>query len=65
MPMFAGERALVTGSASSIRPAIAIASAREGTHVLLADVAATQNAETRRANLNAGGMALFNWIDFE
>jgi 3-oxoacyl-[acyl-carrier protein] reductase len=57
MPMFPAERALVTGSASSIGRAIAIALAREGAHVTLADVDAGRNAETLRAITDAGGRA--------
>jgi 3-oxoacyl-[acyl-carrier protein] reductase len=57
MPLFTGERALVTGSASSIGRAIAIALAREGAHVLLADINAVGNAETARQIKAAGGTA--------
>jgi 3-oxoacyl-[acyl-carrier protein] reductase len=57
MPMFAGERALVTGSASSIGRGIAAALAREGAHVLLADVNKSGNTETLRQIIAAGGTA--------
>lgn len=55
--LFTGERALVTGSASNIGRAIAEALAREGAHVLLADVDAARNAETLAAIRAAGGGA--------
>jgi 3-oxoacyl-[acyl-carrier protein] reductase len=57
MALFAGERALVTGSASSIGRAIAVALAREGAHVLLADVNREQNAATAATIRDAGGSA--------
>jgi 3-oxoacyl-[acyl-carrier protein] reductase len=57
MPHFAGERALVTGSASSIGRGIAVALAKEGAHVLLADINAVGNAETARQITAAGGSA--------
>ncbi len=57
MAMFAGERALVTGAAASIGRGIAIALAREGAHVLLADINAVGNAETKRLIETAGGSA--------
>jgi 3-oxoacyl-[acyl-carrier protein] reductase len=55
--LFKGETALVTGSASSIGRAIAIAIAREGADVILVDVDATRNAETLNAVTSAGGRA--------
>jgi NAD(P)-dependent dehydrogenase (short-subunit alcohol dehydrogenase family) len=53
--LFKGERAVVTGAASSIGRAIAIAVAREGAKVLLVDVDAGRNAETVRLIGDAGG----------
>jgi len=44
--LFCGERALVTGSASNIGKAIAIALAREGASVRLIDVDPARNAQT-------------------
>lgn len=55
--LFAGERALVTGSASNIGRAIAIELAREGAQVLLADVDPQRNAQTERAIQAEGGSA--------
>ena len=55
--LFKGERALVTGSASSIGRGIAIALAREGADVLLADIDAKRNAETLATITAAGGKA--------
>ncbi len=55
--LFKGERALVTGSASSIGRAIAVALAREGAEVLLADIDAKRNAETLAAVTADGGKA--------
>lgn len=55
--LFKGERALVTGSASNIGKAIAMAIAAEGAHVLLADVDPSRNAQTLEAIKAAGGSA--------
>lgn len=55
--LFEGEQALVTGSASNIGRAIAEALAREGAHVLLADVDRARNGETLGAIRGAGGAA--------
>lgn len=55
--LFKGERALVTGSASNIGRAIAEALAREGAHVVLADVDEPRNAATLEAIATAGGSA--------
>ncbi|MEZ5853117.1 MAG: SDR family oxidoreductase [Hyphomicrobiaceae bacterium] len=53
--LFTGERALVTGSASNIGRAIAEALAREGAHVVLADIDPSRNAATEEAIRAAGG----------
>lgn len=53
--LFRGERALVTGAASSIGRAIAIALAAEGAEVLLADLDDARNADTRQTIAAAGG----------
>jgi 3-oxoacyl-[acyl-carrier protein] reductase len=55
--LFKNERAVVTGAASSIGRAIALALAREGAEVLLVDVLADRNAETLAAITAAGGTA--------
>lgn len=55
--LFIGERAIVTGSASSIGRAIAIELAREGADVVLADIDEARNAETLAAIASSGGQA--------
>lgn len=55
--LFAGERAVVTGSASSIGRGIAIALAREGAHVVLADIDMERNAAVAREIGDGGGSA--------
>jgi len=55
--LFPAETALVTGSASNIGRAIALALAREGAAVLCVDVDAARNAETVDAIVKAGGTA--------
>jgi NAD(P)-dependent dehydrogenase (short-subunit alcohol dehydrogenase family) len=55
--LFRGERALVTGSASNIGKAIAIALAREGAQVRCVDVDATRNAATTEEIRSGGGAA--------
>jgi 3-oxoacyl-[acyl-carrier protein] reductase len=55
--LFKGERALVTGSASNIGRAIAEALAREGAHVVLADIDEARNAATLDAIGRSGGSA--------
>jgi NAD(P)-dependent dehydrogenase (short-subunit alcohol dehydrogenase family) len=61
--LFRGERALVTGSASSIGRGIALALAREGAEVLLADIDERRNAETAAAISAAGGTATTIRVD--
>lgn len=55
--LFAGETALVTGSASNIGRAIAVELAKEGARVLLADVDPQRNSETEQIIHAAGGSA--------
>jgi NAD(P)-dependent dehydrogenase (short-subunit alcohol dehydrogenase family) len=55
--LFRGERALVTGSASNIGRAIALALAREGAFVRCADVDVVRNTATVEAIAAAGGSA--------
>ena len=55
--LFAGEGALVTGSASNIGRGIALALAREGAHVVLVDVDMERNAAVAREIGTAGGSA--------
>lgn len=55
--LFAGEKAVVTGSASSIGRGIAVALAREGAEVLLVDNAEISNRETCEAITATGGVA--------
>lgn len=55
--LFRGERALVTGSASNIGRAVALALAREGAHVRCVDIDAARNAATVEAIIAAGGAA--------
>ncbi len=55
--LFKNERALVTGSASSIGRGIAIELAREGAEVVLCDIDAGRNAETLVAISANGGKA--------
>jgi NAD(P)-dependent dehydrogenase (short-subunit alcohol dehydrogenase family) len=51
--LFKSERALVTGSASSIGRGIAVALAREGAEVVLCDIDAARNAETQALIVSA------------
>lgn len=55
--LFSGERAVVTGSASNIGRGIAVALAREGAHVVLADIDMERNAAVAREVGDAGGSA--------
>jgi NAD(P)-dependent dehydrogenase (short-subunit alcohol dehydrogenase family) len=55
--LFRGERGLVTGSASNIGRAIALALAREGAAVRCADIDAARNAATVSDITKAGGTA--------
>lgn len=55
--LFAGERAVVTGSASNIGRGIALALAREGAHVVLADIDMERNAAVARDIGSGGGAA--------
>lgn len=55
--LFAGERAIVTGSASNIGRGIALALAREGAHVVLADIDMERNAAVAREIGSAEGSA--------
>ena len=55
---FAGKVAFVTGAASGIGRAAALAFARAGAGVVVADVADEDNAETARMIEEAGGRAL-------
>jgi 3-oxoacyl-[acyl-carrier protein] reductase len=55
--LFRGERALVTGSASNIGRAIAIALACEGAHVRCVDVDPARNAQTADEIRAQGGVA--------
>jgi NAD(P)-dependent dehydrogenase (short-subunit alcohol dehydrogenase family) len=60
---FSGKVALVTGGSSGIGRATALAFAREGAKVAIADVNATGGAETVRMIQAAGGEALFVQTD--
>src|SRR5690349_14071430 len=55
--LFKGERALVTGSASHIGRAIALALAREGAAVRCVDLDAARNAAVAAEIAKAGGTA--------
>jgi 3-oxoacyl-[acyl-carrier protein] reductase len=55
--LFRGEAALVTGSASNIGRAIAVALAREGAAVRLVDIDAERNREVAQEITTAGGSA--------
>ena len=53
--LFKGERALVTGSASNIGRAIALALAREGAALRCVDIDAARNAAVVEEIVKAGG----------
>ena len=55
---FAGKVAFVTGAANGIGRAAALAFAREGASVVVADVSEQGNQETARMIEQAGGRAL-------
>lgn len=55
---FNGKVAFVTGATSGIGRATALAFAREGAHVVVADIAADGNRETARLIEQAGGQSL-------
>src|SRR5438132_12005837 len=55
---FAGKVAFVTGAANGIGRAVALAFAREGANVVVADVSEQGNQETTRMIEEAGGRAL-------
>src|SRR6185295_10442687 len=63
MGLFRGEAALVTGSASNIGRAIALALAREGASVRCVDVDATRNAAVAAEITKAGGIVEMSTVD--
>jgi len=63
MTMLAGKSALVTGGANGIGRAIALAYAREGASVIVADIDDVQGAATVRRIEQRGGRALYRHAD--
>lgn len=63
MSMLAGKSALVTGGASGIGRAIALAYAREGASVIIADIDDVQGVATVRRIEQRGGRALYRHAD--
>jgi NAD(P)-dependent dehydrogenase (short-subunit alcohol dehydrogenase family) len=61
--LFAGERALVTGSASNIGRAIAVGLAREGASVICADIDEARNTAVADEIAKAGGKATAVTVD--
>jgi NAD(P)-dependent dehydrogenase (short-subunit alcohol dehydrogenase family) len=59
---FAGKAALVTGAASGIGRALALAFAREGADVVVADVAKEHNDKTARMIEERGARAMNCWL---
>jgi NAD(P)-dependent dehydrogenase (short-subunit alcohol dehydrogenase family) len=63
MSMLAGKSALVTGGATGIGRAIALAYAREGASVIVADIDDVEGAATVRRIEQRGGRALYRHVD--